>query len=556
VIPAGEGAARVLKVGDTVQSGDAVLTGFGTNLVITDTSGNPWAPRDLILALAEANASPTPVTKSGKSLQAKIKGTLAGKEALTDKDTDQTIQAVELGDEDAAPAAGGGAGGSGSMTPGLRVDRVIEVVTSQEFVYGSDDRQRAEPSDETQNQLLESAVADAVAKLTATDDIFTTHTGTVVGLPVLANDGIAAASAPLVTAINGQAISPGGQVVLDHGVVQMSSTGALTFAPTNGFLGDQTFTYTVTDASGQTADASVTISVITPPDLPIATPDLLTTQEDTAVTFNVTGNDDAGAKGPIQINEINGQIVVPGASVPVANGSVTLNADGTLTITPNADYVGNISFAYTVADLAGQTANATVTVQVNAVNDAPVIEGSGVIDVTTAEDKPVSGKVNATDADGDSLTFDKGSDPAHGSVAVNPDGTWTYTPTPNYNGSDSFTVTVSDGKGCSSQVTINVGITPVADAPVIGDTTDPTFNPSTGNYTVSTDEDQPVSGTVTATDPDGDTVTFTKGSDPANGVVTVNPDGTWTYTPGPDYNGGDSFTVTVSDGHGGTTPRR
>jgi hypothetical protein len=123
VIPAGEGAARVLKVGDTVQSGDAVLTGFGTNVVITDTDGNPWAPRDLILALAEANASPTPVTKSGKSLQAKIKASLAGKEAVTDKDADQTIQAVERGDEEAAPAAGGGAGGSGSMTPGLRVDR-------------------------------------------------------------------------------------------------------------------------------------------------------------------------------------------------------------------------------------------------------------------------------------------------------------------------------------------------------------------------------------------------------------------------------------------------
>ncbi|MDE2593980.1 MAG: tandem-95 repeat protein, partial [Burkholderiales bacterium] len=546
VIPSGEGAAHVLKVGDSVQAGDAVLTSAGTNLVITDERGNPWAPRDLILALAEANAAP--VAKPGKSLHAKIKAALAHHEDTpADKDADQTIQAVNQGDADAAPAAGGGGGGSGSMTPGLRVDRVIEVLTTQEFSVGNTERGVTTLVD-TPAAVMASAVADAVAKLSATDDTFTTSKGVVVGLPVLNNDGIDAATAPHVTAINSQTILPGGQVVVDHGVVQMSSTGALTFAPDDGYVGNQSFSYTVSNSTGQTANAAVTVSVVPPSAVPVANPDLLITQENKAVIVFVTANDDAGNQGPIQITQINGHLVTAGDSVTVSHGTVTLNADGSLTVTPDTHYSGDISFAYTVADQAGQTANATVNVQVTPVNDVPVIgdpadptfvPSTGSYAVTTNEDKPVSGHVTATDADGDTLTFAKGSDPAHGSVTVNADGTWTYTPAKDYNGSDSFTVTVSDGQSTTTS-TINVGVTPVNDPPSLG---------GNGTYSVTTPEDHPISGQVVATDIDGDALTYAKGVGPEHGSVTVNADGTWTYTPAKDYNGSDSFTVTVSDGH-------
>ena len=553
VIPAGEGAARLLKVGDTIQTGDAVLTSAGTQLQITDPQGNPWAPRDLLLALAQANASPVPAGKQSKSLHAKVKA-LTGEKETSGKETDQAIQAIEQGDKDAAPAAGVDGGGNGSMTPGLRVDRVIEVVGTQEFAFGTTERigggtTEAAPAAAVQD----TAIADAVAKLAAADDTFTTNKGVAVGLPVLSNDTIETGSGAQVVAINGQAILPGGQIVVEHGLVQMTSTGALTFAPADGYTGTQAFTYTVTNASGQTADASVTVNVVNGSNVPVPSPDLLLTKEDTPVTFLVTGNDEPGSAGPIQITAINGQSLVAGDTIAVSHGSVTLNADGTLTITPELNYAGDIGFAYTVTDQAGQSANSTVQVQVEAINDAPLVSGGTLVDVNTAEDAPVSGKVNATDPEDDALTFTQGTGPAHGSATVNGDGTWTYTPKPDFNGKDSFTVTVSDGNGGSTEVTIRVDVADVPDAPRVGSPSDPTFDAGSGNYNVTTNEDQPANGQVTAQDPDGDPVTFGKGSDPTHGSVTVNPDGSWTYTPAKDYNGPDSFTVTVSDDNGHST---
>ncbi|OWY37059.1 hypothetical protein CEK28_18520, partial [Xenophilus sp. AP218F] len=100
----------------------------------------------------------------------------------------------------------------------------------------------------------------------------------------------------------------------------------------------------------------------------------------------------------------------------------------------------------------------TVKVGIDPVNDAPVGED---VSVRTPEDTPVSGKLAATDVDGDTLSFVKGDEPKHGTVEVKADGSWTYVPAKDYNGSDQFTVTVSDGKGGSDTLTVKVGIDPV-----------------------------------------------------------------------------------------------
>ncbi|WP_172205241.1 retention module-containing protein, partial [Niveibacterium sp. COAC-50] len=280
---------------------------------------------------------------------------------------------------------------------------------------------------------------------------------------------------------------------------------------------------------------------------PEAAPLSVTLPEDTSTGIRLDG----------VLSDPNGDPVTLVGTPTASVGTVTVNTDGTLTYTPPPNYNGPATIIYTVSDGRGATTDGTITVNVTPVNDAPTATN---VAVTTLEDTPVAGRTPGSDVDGDTLSYAKGSDPAHGSVTVNTDGTWVYTPTKDYNGPDSFTVTVSDGKGGTTTATVSVGVTPVNDAPVPGTTdgpagtpvSDANIDPATGHYTLSTPEDTPISGQVKATDVDGDSLSFAKASDPAHGSVTVNTDGTWTYTPAKDFNGPDSFTVTVSDGKGGT----
>ncbi|MGV0908496.1 Ig-like domain-containing protein [Martelella sp. FOR1707] len=258
---------------------------------------------------------------------------------------------------------------------------------------------------------------------------------------------------------------------------------------------------------------------------PVGTGDVVETPEDTPVTGSVTGTDADGDDLTFTLKD--------GPS----NGTVTVNPDGSYEYTPDPDYNGPDSFTVTIDDGNGGTDTVTVDVTVTPVNDPPV--GTGDV-VETPEDTPVTGSVTGTDDDGDDLTFSLKDGPSNGTVTVNPDGSYEYTPDPDYNGPDSFTVTIDDGNGGTDTVTVDVTVTPVNDPPV-----------GTGDL-VETPEDTPVTGSVTGTDDDGDDLTFTLKDGPSNGTVTVNPDGSYEYTPDPDYNGPDSFTVTVDDGNGGT----
>src|SRR5204862_281897 len=125
-------------------------------------------------------------------------------------------------------------------------------------------------------------------------------------------------------------------------------------------------------------------------------------------------------------------------------------------------------------------------------------------------------------------------------IAAMTGGTVTYTPALNYNGTDSFSYIVGDGYGGSATGTVSVSVTAVNDAPVAA------------NDTATTAEDTAVSIAVLAndTDPDGDTLTASVATAPTHGSAVANADGTITYTPATNYNGADSFTYTIGDGHG------
>ncbi|WP_290901346.1 tandem-95 repeat protein, partial [Aquabacterium sp.] len=348
-----------------------------------------------------------------------------------------------------------------------------------------------------------------------------------------------------------------------HGTVTVDDKGNWTYTPNKDYNGSDSFTITVSDGKGGSATATVDIGVNPVNDPPkFDTPTAGNGDPETG-HYKATTDEDKPVSGKVSATDVDGDTLTFAKGSNPANGTVTVDAQGNWTYTPNKDYNGADSFTITVSDGKGGTATATVDIGVTPVNDPPKFDtpteangdpATGHYKATTDEDKPVSGKVSATDVDGDTLTFAKGSNPANGTVTVDDKGNWTYTPNKDYNGSDSFTITVSDGKGGTATATVDIGITPVNDPPKFEDPTsgNPNIDPVTGHYTAKTDEDKPVSGKVSATDVDGDTLTFAKGSNPANGTVTVDAQGNWTYTPNKDYNGSDSFTITVSDGKGGS----
>ena len=195
---------------------------------------------------------------------------------------------------------------------------------------------------------------------------------------------------------------------------------------------------------------------------------------------------------------------------------------------------------------------ATIDVPVTALpepgNQAPVAgtPGEQTVDPETGS---VTGTLGFTDPDGDDLSY-TATAPANGSVTVNPDGTYTYTPAtrPPFgdpDGTDAFTVTATDPDGLSAATTISVPVTAV---PSPGNTAPVA---AADSYTVDQDGTLVVAGPGVLgndTDAESDALTATLGDGPVNGTFTLNTDGSFTYTPDTGYTGIDTFTYTATDG--------
>ncbi|MGJ8582061.1 MAG: beta strand repeat-containing protein, partial [Psychromonas sp.] len=300
-----------------------------------------------------------------------------------------------------------------------------------------------------------------------------------------------------------------------NGTVAINDDGTVTYTPDADFNGTDTFTYTNEDGNTET----VTVTVDPVADDTVLVADSATTDEDTPVVIDVISND-TDADG----------VTSPVASVTDGtNGTVAINDDGTVTYTPDADFNGTDTFTYTNED--GNTE--TVTVTVDPVADDTVLVADS---ATTDEDTPVVIDVvaNDTDADGEVSPVASVTDGTNGTVAINADGTVTYTPDADFNGTDTFTYTNEDGNSETVTVTVDA-------------VDDPTV---TNTDSVITDEDTAINIDVLANDTDEDSdvspvVSVTNG---ANGSVTLNDDGTVTYVPDANFNGTDSFTYTNEEG--------
>ncbi|EPM4642657.1 TPA: tandem-95 repeat protein [Vibrio parahaemolyticus] len=228
--------------------------------------------------------------------------------------------------------------------------------------------------------------------------------------------------------------------------------GIATITPTADWNGSETLTFTATDPSGESVSQTVNFTVAPVADI---VADKATVVEDTPTIIKVLGNDTfEGDDKVVSLDTNNGP----------ANGTVSVNPDGSVTYTPNDNYHGADSFTYIVTS-GGVSESTTVNVDVTPVNDAPMAKDDI---ATTQEDTAVTIDVmpNDTDVDGDTLSIQSASVPSDQGTVEIVDGKLVFTPAENFNGDTEITYTVTDGQ-LTDEAKVTVTVNPVNDAPII-----------------------------------------------------------------------------------------
>ena len=258
----------------------------------------------------------------------------------------------------------------------------------------------------------------------------------------------------------------------------IGATKAITYTSTNvNDMTSDSFDVQVSDGNGATDTITVNVTFTNAP--PVITEGdaktIAISEDSNPIPFSLTLN----ATDPNGTNDTLSWSISSVAS----NGAASLIDNGASTIVnyiPTLNFIGEDNFEVKVTDTSGATDTFAVTVNVNEPNsiNTPPVASDG--SFTINEDGgSLTNLLIATDADGNSLTYSKVSDPSHGTVTIsNATGSFTYTPTTDFNGSDSFKFKVNDGTVDSNIATVTISVTPIADMP--------TITPATTNEDIQT----------------------------------------------------------------------
>jgi Big-like domain-containing protein/prealbumin domain-containing protein len=374
---------------------------------------------------------------------------------------------------------------------------------------------------------------DRIPAITAADDSYSVRQGSTleVAAPgVLGNDKPTKAGAQP-TAGATTVTSPA------HGSLSLRSNGSFAYKPNAKFSGTDSFAYQIVDGTTSSTIATVTITV-DPLIAPLAVDDSYTTGQEQTLTVPAPGllqNDKLGSGSKLTAVTVS----QPG------HGTVTLSGNGSFTYTPASGYSGPDSFSYKANDGLSSSAPATVSISITAevpptsVDDAYATDENATLTVA----RP-GVLLNDAAGSGSPLTAVSAGKPAHGTLQLTSDGSFTYTPAKGYVGSDSFSYESSDGISDSTPATVTITDRKVDQPPVAHDDT----------YTTSQDKPLSVSAPgVLENDSDPDNDTLVVGTPrplagPAHGTLALHENGSFVYTPDPGFNGSDAFTYTAADG--------
>ncbi|SIN79230.1 VCBS repeat-containing protein [Singulisphaera sp. GP187] len=319
-----------------------------------------------------------------------------------------------------------------------------------------------------------------------------------------------------------------------HGTLTLDASGTFTYTPATGYVGTDTFTYRPSD--GLLVGDVTAVTIVVTEQAPVARSDRYSLPRDHTL--------DATYRGVLlNDTDADGDTLTATLVATTQHGTLAFSANGSFTYTPASGYAGTDTFSYTVSD--GLQATAATTVTITVTDLPPTVQN---LSYTIPPDRPLGLTADkgllarATDPYGYQLTAALVSSPSHGTLTLNADGSFTYTPAAGFTGSDTFTYTVSDSLNASAPATVSFYV--VDEPPYAGYGGDG-FAVKPGETLTTTAANGVLSF---ASDPYGYEMTATLVTNPAHGTLTLNPDGSFTYTPAAGFTGNDSFSYTVSDG--------
>ncbi|WP_188923119.1 Ig-like domain-containing protein, partial [Shewanella gelidii] len=340
--------------------------------------------------------------------------------------------------------------------------------------------------------------------------------------------------------VGGTEYPAGTEVPVEGGILVINPDGGYSFTPAPNWNGElPVITYTTN--TGDTANLDITVTPVD--DAAILADDSNTVAEDTPATGNVLANDtDIDTALTVTGFNVNGTDYAAGDSAPVEGGTLVLNSDGSYIFTPAPNWNGTLpTVVYTTNT--GDTANLDITV--TPVDDAAILADDS---NTVAEDTPATGNVLANDTDIDTaLTVTgfnvNGTDYAAGDSApveggtlvLNSDGSYIFTPAPNWNGTLPTAVyTTNTGDTANLDITV----TPVDDAAILADDSNTVAEdtPATGNV-LANDTDIDTALTVTGFNVNGTDYAAGDSAPVEGGTLVLNSDGSYIFTPAPNWNG-------------------
>ncbi len=342
-----------------------------------------------------------------------------------------------------------------------------------------------------------------------------------VNVDVLFND-IGLDDAPVVVTIKDSPTS---------GNVNLETNNTITFTPANNFVGDMTFSYTVTDADGDSDDALVTITVKDqdhPNVVPIAVDDNATTKFNTPVYINVLANDHGLDDG------FDSLYIYKQPDF----GTLTVNANRTVTYTPSYMFVGQETFQYVIEDVDGDYALATVTVTVLDKQNAIPIANDDYRGYTFNGSVTVDVLFNDSGLADEPVTVTISQDPALGTAVVNPDNTVTYTAPSDFVGVATFSYTVTDANGEFDDALVTITVKP-------GINHVPVAQNDNANTVINTSIDINVLANDTGLEDGFGNLNIS--TQPIFGTVQINANRTVTYYPSYMFIGTDTFQYLIED---------